>query len=290
MGRVVVGIDGTAPSGAALGRAVEEAERRAAELVVVAAWSYPPLSSEEQLHTAPTMVEREVRHGTDRQVEAVLGPRSAGAVEIDVRVVRGPPARSLLAAAEGADLLVVGRRDRSVVRHLLLGSVADQCLRHAPCPVLVVPPSEDSGGAPDGPVVVGVDGSADAQRALRWAREEADRSGCELRVVSCWEDPMAGTGEVTDPPPDLAVSEEVLRRHLARQVADAGGPEEVPVELRVERGDPATVLVHHAGSARLLVVGSRGRGGFSRLLLGSVAHHAAHLAPCPVVVLPHQPT
>lgn len=288
MGRVVVGIDGSAPSGAALARAVEEAGRRGADLVVVSAWSYPPLSSEEQLHSTPAMVEREVRLGTDRQVEEALGG-GPDPVSLDVRVERGPPARTLLAAADGADILVVGRRDRSVLRHLLLGSVADQCLRHAPCPVMVVPGAEDVGGDPRGPVVVGVDGSVDAQRALGWALEEARRSGCELRVVTCGEDPMAGTGETIDPPPDLAVTEEVARRRLARAVDDAGGPGGVPVEPCVEWGDPATILVHHAGSARLLVVGSRGRGGFRRLVLGSVAHHAAHLAPCPVVVLPHPP-
>lgn len=287
MRRVVVGIDGRARSGPAMARAAEEARRLTASLDVVSVWSYPPLSSEEQLLTTPHMVEADLRDRVDRQVEEALGPLAPCDLQVHVRIERGPPGKCLLAAAEGADLLVVGRRDRSHVRHLLLGSVADQCIRYAPCPTMVVPAPDDQLGDPTGPIVVGVDSSPDAQRALRWAVDAAGRSGCTVAAIHCWDDPMAGTGELSDPPPDLDLLEELARRRLTAWVFDAAIPDGRHLHPLVRRGDPAIILVHEASAARLLVVGSRGRGGFSRLLLGSVAHHAAHLAASPVVVLPH---
>ena len=289
MARVVVGIDGGSGSGPVLRQAADEARRRRAELRVVSVWSYPPLSTEERLATTSTMVGDEVRALTEQQVARAIGCPATSDLLVEVCVRRGAPAPTLMAASEGADLLVVGRRDPSALRRLVLGSVADQCIRHAPTAVMVVPPPEDQGTPTPGRVLVGIDGSPDAARALDWALAEAQRRGGHVTALHCGEEPLTGTLELPIPPPDRAAWEEQARRRLRCWTASAVPPEGVRIHRCARIGDPTRTLVAESAGAEVLVLGSRGLGGFRRLLLGSVAHHAAHLASCPVVVLPHEP-
>ena len=145
-------------------------------------------------------------------------------------------------------------------------------------------------------IVVGIDDSPSSEHALRWAVEEARIRGTTLRVLSAWEFPFAPT-----PAPDAdAVSgghaddlvsrapslEQTALDELAAAVTNAGGdPHSAAVSMRVVHGSPVRVLLDAAKDADLLVVGSRGRGGFSGLLLGSVSRECARRATCPVVVV-----
>lgn len=135
-------------------------------------------------------------------------------------------------------------------------------------------------------VVVGVDGSPGSSTALAWAAEEAARRGAVLRVVHGWSIPSMVypvylTAEAFAELPGQA------RHRLDEQVADVLGPEPpVPIEMVVEEGRPAEVVLEAAKGAAMVVVGSRGRGGFAGLLLGSVSSQVAHHAPCPVVIVP----
>lgn len=154
--------------------------------------------------------------------------------------------------------------------------------------------SEASGGSggPGGPgerIVVGVDGSAPSQRAVTWAADQAARRGANLEIVSVWEPPDFGPEayEYAPPGPDVdeAAVDEARRRaagaaELARQVLPAE-----QVRTTVLCGGAAEVLVEKSKDADLLVVGSRGRGGFRGLLLGSVSQQCAGHASCPVVVV-----
>ena len=137
-------------------------------------------------------------------------------------------------------------------------------------------------------VVVGIDGSPGAERALHFAAEEAMQRGLPLRIVCAWE-PPAGTyvGEAFAPTADGFVeaehhADEVLRTALERLAA---GPAIETEALAIE-GHPATVLIEQADDAVLLVVGSRGRSTAASLLLGSVSQKLAHHAPCPLVIVP----
>lgn len=140
-------------------------------------------------------------------------------------------------------------------------------------------------------VVVGVDGSEGSRRALRWAASEASVRGDALELVHVWEQPQAyapqGLGAY---PIDPEPIEGAARALLEELVAEARGL--VPgVEVRGElvEGPPAQALLDAARNADLLVVGSRGLGGFASLLLGSVSHQVSHHAPCPVVLVPEDP-
>lgn len=142
-------------------------------------------------------------------------------------------------------------------------------------------------------IVVGVDDSPPSQRALRWAIEEARLRGAALSVVSAWEFPFApvptsssAVGGEDDPLPRVPSLERSALDELAAAVTAAGGdPEDAAVSMHVVRGSPVRVLLEAAKDADLLVVGSRGRGGFTGLLLGSVSGDCTRHARCPVVVV-----
>lgn len=139
-----------------------------------------------------------------------------------------------------------------------------------------------------GRIVVGVDGSAPAEAALRWALAEARLRGAVCEVVHAWTYPVvadiAGMAAAGVAWPDL----EAEARRLLDEVIEQVRPESegVTIEARVVEGTAAGVLIDAARDADLLVVGSRGRGGFVGLLLGSVSQQVAHHAPCPIVIVP----
>lgn len=133
-------------------------------------------------------------------------------------------------------------------------------------------------------IVVGVDGSPGAAGALRFAAELARARGSELHAVCAWQMPaMAFAGGVYVGDDDLPTA---LEEGARRVLADAVHGLDVPVEQHALQGHASEVLLKAAEGADMLVVGSRGLGGFARLLLGSVSHGVVHHAPCPVVVVP----
>jgi nucleotide-binding universal stress UspA family protein len=142
MGKIVVGVDGSAGAQAALRFALEEARLRGATLRTVFVWSLP-MVTEVPAGLVPALLE-DFREEAEKALDAALAEVDevqdpARRVEIEKVVVEGPPARCLVEAAEDADLLVLGSRGRGGFTGLLLGSVSQQCVHHAPCPVVIVP-------------------------------------------------------------------------------------------------------------------------------------------------------
>ena len=137
--------------------------------------------------------------------------------------------------------------------------------------------------APGG-IVVGVDGSLTSELALRWAVEQARRTGQTVSAVAVWNFPTNYGVDYLDDRVDWAEdARTALRTAVAHVLAGAESPR---VEQHVRQGHPARVLLDAAADADLLVVGSRGHGGFAGMLLGSVSQHLAAHAPCPVLVVP----
>ncbi|MEW6470877.1 MAG: universal stress protein [Actinomycetota bacterium] len=134
-------------------------------------------------------------------------------------------------------------------------------------------------------IIVGVDGSETAQEALRWAVEEARRRNATVEAVYAWHQPFAaGYAEMAEINIDAYSKEAQQILDATVDAVDATGI--APVERKLVTGNAASALVEEAKGADLLVVGSRGRGGFAGLLLGSVSQQVAHHAPCPVVIIP----
>jgi nucleotide-binding universal stress UspA family protein len=142
-------------------------------------------------------------------------------------------------------------------------------------------------------IVVGVDGSDGSRRALRWAADEARLRGTPLAVVYAWQPSAAvyaGSGWTSV---DEGLFEDLLRaarERLDRTCASvAPALDGLDVETEVVEGPAAATLIDEASDAEMLVVGSRGHGGFAGLLLGSVSVQCAHHSPCPLVIVPAHP-
>lgn len=283
MERIVVGVDGSETAATALRWAAREAEEQSATLVAVMAWGLL-----DQHHAEPDAAFDPEYDATtaaavlDTYLRRALGTEGAAAVERVLATDLAGPA--LVTAAQDAELLVVGARGLGGFRSLLLGSVSQHCLHHAPCPVAVVRDEDGERPVAAGRIVVGLDASETARRALQWAQAAAERRGATLTVVHTWHLPYAAGYPVAGAVLDPALLESDARVTLDHLLE--GETFSHPVEKVVALGSPSSAILDAAKDAELIVVGSRGLGGFRGMLLGSTSSQLAQHASCPVVVVP----
>lgn len=286
MPEIIVGVDGSNGAAQALVWADREATRRGWDLSALLAWGlldqhHPdPEAPFDPAYSAP-----DAERALDAYIDRALAPAQAGRVQR--RVVNDLPRRALVEASESADMLVVGARGRGGFAGLLLGSVSQHCIHHTRCPVAVVRQGRSGGGDAIERIVVGSDGSSTSQGAVRWASSAARAHGAALDVVHAWHVPYGTAYAWASTPIDPELIEEAGQQILDRSLdgVDLSGIP-APVERILVAGSAAQALLDAAKDADLVVVGSRGIGGFTGLLLGSVSHQVAHHAPCPVVIVP----
>jgi nucleotide-binding universal stress UspA family protein len=286
---IVVGTDGSEQSRTAVRWAAAEARLRGAALKIVTAysWNWPP-ESFGSLGELPDVIAQQCDQlATGAAAEArALEP----GIEVSWAAVTGDPVAALLDAARRAVMLVVGNRGRGGFASLLLGSVSQQVATHATGPVVVVRGRTDN---PSGPIVVGVDGSASAQRALTLGFDEAQRRGIGLLAVHSYPAPTPLHGMSLPP---LVYDQDAARQDAARDLNATLTPwrdkfPTVPVQTLTEPGSPAKNLVDLSSDATLLIVGSRGHSALIGNLLGSVGQQLLHHADCPVMIThPEQAT
>ena len=204
-------------------------------------------------------------------------------LDVEQQLIVGFPIPVLTAESERAQLVVIGDRGLGGVTGLLLGSVATALAAHAESPVVVVR-GDDEDPDPSAPIVVGVDGSPVSEAALAFAFDAAAARGVPLVAVHTWWD--VSVDPAMAPLLDWDAIERDERRLLAERLAGWGEKyPDVRVQRVVLRDRPAHALVEQSRGAQLVVVGSRGRGGFTGLLLGSVSHAVLQRAQCPVAVV-----
>lgn len=304
-GRVVVGLDGSVGSREAALVAARSARRRGARLAaVVAVDATPRITGRIQAAAAgvPHAPVSETGEHTYRMARGMLDDvlhqvrREEGTgPETDVVAVPGHPVEVLLDAAGGAEELVVGHRGRGAVASALLGSVGMSTVRHATCPVTVVPPHGVATGPVPVGVVVGLDASDASRAALDHALREAVRRGTSVTAVVAYPDEDAAWPQVADLPPwpqDVARMEVTRAREVVAATvaaARADGEAVPPVEVVGGAGSPAAVLTEASRDAELLVVGHRGHGSAHNPLRGSTGLGCVLHAACPVTVVPTGP-
>ncbi|MUL83798.1 MULTISPECIES: universal stress protein [unclassified Mycolicibacterium] len=280
---IVVGVDGSPSSDTAVAWAARDAALRGVELTLVHA--LPGAMSPVWLDVA---LPEDYLQYQDEQAQDVLDAAHRVALEaieatgarpltIVDKAVPGHAVATLIEYSRHADLVVIGSRGLGKWGRRLLGSVSSSLAHHAHGPVAVIPENERPSTAP---VVVGVDGSRASELATEIAFDEASRRGVELVVVHTWTDLNFEFPDLKWD--DLSTEAE---RALAEQLAGWGERyPDVAVRRVVMPDKPARQLLAQAETAQLVVVGSRGRGGFTGMLLGSVSSAVVHSAQTPVIV------
>lgn len=285
MGQIVVGVDGSDGGTHALCLALRESDLRGWPVTAVMTWGYVDQHhADHSTRFDAGYSEADAVAALDAYVLQAVGVEAAYRVER--RVVIDLAARGLLEAAKGADLLVIGARGLGGFKGLLLGSVSQACLHHAECPVAIVRDRVRPPSAGPERIVVGVDGSAGSDAALAWALDEARARSATVDAVIGWKIPFV-TGYPYEVDIDASPFEDAARTALEEAIgrADTSGLVQAVNPIAIPGGGAAAVL-EVAERADLLVAGTRGVGGFSGMLVGSVSHHLAHHATCPVVIVP----
>lgn len=286
-GSIVVGYDGSSSGDQALRWAIRESEFRRLPVHVIHVVQWPVtvvpgdagwLSSEQRALIAKNI---------DEAIAAAGGAQVQ--VSTQVSIVEGSVVGTLCDCSDRASMVVLGARGHGGFSGLLIGSVGLAVAVHAHCPVIVVRGTErgtehrteqgaEDAGLPEPPIVVGVDDSPYAAAAVEFAFAEAAVRGCAVVAVRAWHPPSG----VRDPD-----EIETAEHHALRQVLDQHRTRypDVGVSTRLVPGAAAPMLIEWSRQAQLIVVGSRGEGGFAGLLLGSVSQQLLHHAECPVAII-----
>lgn len=289
---VVVGVDGSEASIAAVQWAARDAELRNVALKIVHAvmpivvggqgWPGGPIPAD-----YAQLVEEEAARVINQAQEAARTATPARAGHIIAAVVHDQPVPALVEMSRHAEMIVVGCHGEGAMAQALLGSVSSGLAHHSHCPVAVVHHHEAVPlPSPTAPVVVGIDGSPTSELATGIAFDEASRRGVDLVALHAWSDMGAlGMASINWAPIEWYnirdQEEEVLAERLA------GWRERYPdvvVHREVVCDRPGCRLLEQAIKAQLVVVGSHGRGGFPGMLLGSVSSAVVNNAAIPVII------
>lgn len=286
---VVVGVDGSASSDAAVQWAAHEAALRRCRLTLVnavsaAAVPWPVAPMPEKLRQREELASRTILDDAVRIAADTI--KDSGRAES--RLLHSAPVPTLVDMSKDACMVVVGARGLGAVRSVLLGSVSIGLIHHAYCPVAVIHHEEGSRqprSAHDS-VLLGSDGSPASELATAIAFEEASLRGTRLVALHAWHDAdMAHIPSMEEGALKSAAEKTLAERLAGWQVRYP----DVGVTRIVEYDKPADHLLEHSKLAQLLVVGSHGRGGFAGMLLGSVSTAVAQAARTPVIVARTQP-
>ena len=282
---IVVGVDDSPTAAAAVEWAAQDAELRRIPLTLVHAIS-PNLTSWRDTPLPPGLAQWQKEHGRRLLEDAAKIVEKAcqhgGPTKIHSRILSSAAVATMIDMSRDAEMVVTGCYGDGRSSSRRLGSVSSGLLRHASCPVAIIHsgktavPNEERM-----PVLVGVDCSPASESAAAVAFDEASRRGVGLVVLHAWSDVDVLEWPDLDWPAAQSVSERMLADRLVRwqeQYPD------VNVRRIVTRDQPTRQLIAHSEEAQLLVVGSRGRGGFDDMLVGSVSESVALLVKTPVIV------
>lgn len=273
--RTVVGFDDTSESRAALRWALAREELRQGTVLLVRAVD-PSLGDGDELAAA--------RLNADILLSDLRATHAS--VTVAVEFVVGDACEQLERYADSSAVVTVGTHARQGATARFAWSVGARLAARSPGPVAIVPVTES---LPEGPIVVGVDGSAPSSTAVRFAAEEAILSKRALHLVHAWLEPMAWQDVYASADENFTrMVREAHENILAEAVAQiAEAYPDLHVDGSLVQGDPVPALLGASENASMVVVGSRGLHGIKRFLLGSVSHTVALNVQAPLIVVPH---
>jgi nucleotide-binding universal stress UspA family protein len=276
---IMVGIDPRDPAVPALAWAADEADRRALPLRLVLA--VPPLHDTHHVDSSPRRLALQAQGQEALKAATETIAHLAPGVRVVSELVDGQPAMALCRRANPPTrMVVVGSRRLSRPEEILsASSVAVPLSAQAGCPVVVVRAPEHLAYRP-AHLVVGIDGSVSSREALKFAFEEADVRGVSVHAVWVWQRSALTFGE-----PGLEERTGLLAE-AAAEWSDRYPDVQVRQEMR--QGHPVEELALASSTALAVIVGRRGRGGYTGMRLGSVVHGLLHRAECPVITVPSE--
>ncbi|HLS74399.1 MAG TPA: universal stress protein [Actinomycetaceae bacterium] len=285
---VIVGVDGSQASGAALDWAAAEARQLGWRLHIVCAYAVPAFTVASLDGGFAAVDDSAIQAGARAVLEEAV-ERVGGDLEVTSALELGDPTGVLVELSRQAGLAVVGTRGGGGFADRLLGTVSSSLPAHAHCPTVVVPCGTDDqpGFTPVRRIVVGVDGSESATIALRRAVDEAIAWDAHLTAVAAV--PIGGGAGSLAWLPAAVDRDDVLadvKVGLGVAVEQAVDGREVRLSQHALDGNAAALMAEFSTAVDLVVVGSRGRGGFAGLLMGSTSQAVLHHAVCPVMVVP----
>ncbi|WP_029290705.1 universal stress protein [Cellulomonas sp. HZM] len=295
---VLVGVDGSAPALHALDWAAAAAAQRGWQLHLVCAYSLPSFTAASLDGGYAALDDSAIQEGARAVLDEAVARVAHHGLAVTAKVHTGDAAGVLVELSREARLVVVGTRGRGGFAERLLGTVSSALPAHAHCPTVVVPLRDGEGRAlPDDAeippvrvprrIVVGVDGSPQAEHALRAAIGEAEAWDAELTAVAGV--PLGTRAGVLAWLPAAVDHEQVLRdmQEGLDVVVDQALTDhpDLVVKRHALDGSGAELLTEFSTATDLVVLGSRGRGGFAGLLLGSTSQAVLHHAACPVMVV-----
>jgi nucleotide-binding universal stress UspA family protein len=288
--KVLCPIDFSPGSDQALRVAVQVATEHDAELVILHAWYVPPLSFAGEYPLPPEVIQQ---MSDDAELGLAAAAREAanlGAKRVSTRIRTGLPWSTIVdTATDGIDLIVIGTHGRTGLGRVLLGSVAEKVIRHAPCSSLAVRP--DTVAKPFVHALCPTDFSTSSSYAMKLATEIVRPDGGSIDLAHVLELPVSYSGDL--PMPQMYRNLDALSSaELERATMELRGKTTMKVTGRSRIGHPGAeilAMIDADPTIDLVVMGSHGRTGLKRLLLGSIAEKIVRNARCPVLVAREHP-
>lgn len=285
---ILVGVDGSKESLQALSWGAERARRCGAKLQILCAYALPSYTTANMETGIAVLDTSSIKDSAKMVVEEAA--EMVRDLPVDLIVEAGDPTEVLVKYSREVSLIVVGTRGGGGFADRLLGSTSAALPAHTHCPVVVVPrklKDPERKYLPVTQIVVGVDGSGGSTHSLSAAISEAELWGAELTAVEAV--PMASSAGVLAWLPATVDREAILEevRHDLRRVCDKlGARREVKIRYHALDGNPAALLTEFSTAAEMIVVGTRGGGGFTGMLLGSTSQSVLAHSTCPIMVVP----
>lgn len=287
---ILVGVDGSAEANVAVDWAAARAKLDGSLIHVVCTYALASYSAASLDGGYAALDDEVLQKGAQQAVDdAVARLRERGLTDVSGSTEPGDPAGVLVRLSSEVDKIVVGSRGGGGFADRLLGTVSSALPAHAKCPVVVVP--RHTSGSPFWPVkriVAGVDGSRTSHSALEAAIDEAILWGAQVDAIAAVPI-VTGVGMLSWVP--TAIDREALYEEvdaeLEAAVEEVVAGRDVVVKRHVIDGSPAELLTEFSTAADLVIVGTRGRGGFAGMLLGSTSQVVLAHSTCPVMTVPN---
>lgn len=285
---ILVGVDGSREALQAAEWAGARAQINNAQLQIVCVYALPSYTAA-SMETGFAVIDNDaIRASAQTVVDEALSHLAKLGYQAEGRVEPGDPTAVLVQLSQQADLIVVGTRGTGGFADRLLGATSSALPAYSRCPVVVVPGrGTDRQFTPVKKIVIGVDGSSRSRKSLRRAIEEAALWGAQLTAVDAV--PMASSAGVLAWLPATVDRESILRdvRNELKAICEAEtAGSGVEIHANALDGNPAALLTEFSTAVELVVVGTRGRGGFAGVLMGSTSQSVLAHSTCPVLVVP----